>query len=316
MGDEIGKVIQELKLTMLKAEKDKCDLVGNALKSIESQNVFPRVFESFQQEINTLQQPQLDAALKAMHSTMENSFGKYFSEASQISGKLVRYDEELKAIAGLYKPEHQRIAERLGHSMSEAFHMTSGVTEAFRRLDERLSFIGLYGADEVQKADFSDRVSGELSEDFREELIEVGGLRLDLIQKIWLEPRLMRAIDPRSFEQFVAYLVDLLGFKDVIVTPRSGDGGQDIFARYEVGGLSTTFAFECKRYKETNKVGVETIRTLLGSVVAGNKANKGVLVTTSSFTKGAKELIVQQAALDGTDFVGIQSWMDSVTINK
>ena len=316
MSDEIGKVIEELKRIVLKAEEDKLDLIGDALMDIERQNALPRVFASLQQDILALQQPQLEAALKAIHSTIENPLGKYFSEISRIPGELFRHDEELKAIVGLYKPEHQQIVDRIGESMSETFRMTDGVREAFQRLDERLSVIGLYGADEVKNPDFTERVSEALSENFRQELIEVGGLRLDLIQKVWREPTLMREIDPRSFEQFIAHLVDLLGFNDVFVTPRSGDGGQDIFARLELGGLSTTFAFECKRYKESNRVGVETMRTLLGSVVAGNKANKGVLVTTSSFTKGAKELIVQQATLDGTDFWGIQAWMDSVTLKK
>jgi len=314
MSDEFGKSIEELELTLLKAEEDKRDLIGNVLRDIERQDVLPRIFESLGREILTMQPHQLDEALKALQVVAENPLGKYFSEVSQLSAGLLRYDEELKRIAGLYTSEHQQLVERIGESMSEAFRMNDEVQKAFRSLDKRLSIIGIYDPDQVKQSDFSERVSEGLFGDFRQELIEVGGLRLDLIQRIWRKPELMREIDPRSFEQFIAYLIDLIGFEDVLVTPRSGDGGQDIFARIEVGGLSTTFAFECKRYSESRKIGVETMRTLLGSVVVGNKANKGVLVTTSSFTKGAEDLIVQQAALDGTDFWGIQAWMDSVTL--
>ena len=44
---------------------------------------------------------------------------------------------------------------------------------------------------------------------------------------------------------------------------------------------------ECKRYGEDNKVGVEIVRGLYG-VVEAKRATRGIIATTSYFTKGAK----------------------------
>jgi hypothetical protein len=124
------------------------------------------------------------------------------------------------------------------------------------------------------------------------------------------QPEAMLAMDPRAFEAFVATLIDRLGFDDVVLTPRVGDEGRDVLATKRVHGLSILFAFECKRFSPGNPVGVAIARALLGTIVHGRtRANKGVLVTTSRFTRGARAFILTEPALDGRDYDGLVDWL-------
>lgn len=53
---------------------------------------------------------------------------------------------------------------------------------------------------------------------------------------------------------------------------------------------------ECKRYGKDNHVGVQLVRSLLG-VQTDRKANKAVLVTSSSFSRDAKTFAERQQHL-------------------
>lgn len=133
---------------------------------------------------------------------------------------------------------------------------------------------------------------------------------LRLLDQILRSPELMRALSPHEFERFVATLIDKLGFEDVAITPRSGDQGRDILAVKRVLGIPVLFAFECKRYGPDKPVGVGLLRALYGSISHGpTKANKGILVTTSRFTSGARRFILTEPSLDGKDFSGIVEWL-------
>lgn len=125
-------------------------------------------------------------------------------------------------------------------------------------------------------------------------------------------PEAMKFLDARDFEHFIAVLVDKLGFEGVCLTPASGDKGRDIIATKTVEGIPIIFAFECKRYKKP--IGPGIMRALLGTVVqSSTKANKGVLVTTSTFTSGARKMILTEPALDGKDFDGVVTWLKKVS---
>lgn len=88
-------------------------------------------------------------------------------------------------------------------------------------------------------------------------------------------------LTPRDFEKLVAALYKDIGF-DVLLTKQSKDGGIDIHAEKNQPTLKEKLIIQCKNY--TSNVPVEDIRSLLG-VVASTKATKGVLVTSSDFTK-------------------------------
>lgn len=108
----------------------------------------------------------------------------------------------------------------------------------------------------------------------------------ELIRRLAERPELMRQLDPRKFEELIAELLRDKGY-DVTLTPRSRDGGCDIIAirRDDIGSALTLV--ECKRYASDHPVGVEIVRGLYG-VVCSENASRGLIATTSHFTRGAR----------------------------
>jgi hypothetical protein len=88
-----------------------------------------------------------------------------------------------------------------------------------------------------------------------------------------------------EFEEMIAELLDKQGFK-VELTQKTKDNGYDIIALMNVRMHNPLkFLVECKRYTN-RKVGVDVIRSFK-EVIDIEKANRGIIVTTSYFTKGA-----------------------------
>lgn len=94
-------------------------------------------------------------------------------------------------------------------------------------------------------------------------------------------------LSPADFEDLVAEVFHRSGF-EVMVTPRTRDGGKDIIATYNMGGIPCMLIIECKRYAEDRKVGVGVIRQIHGTQQAEHYG-KAVVVTSSSFSRDAKK---------------------------
>lgn len=80
-----------------------------------------------------------------------------------------------------------------------------------------------------------------------------------------------------------------MGYQTTL-TPARTDGGRDVIATRSEPGATERLLVECKLHED--KIGVEYARGLLG-VVASEKANRGVLVSPSGFTKGAQDFADQ-----------------------
>lgn len=141
--------------------------------------------------------------------------------------------------------------------------------------------------------------------------VQVDNRPLRLIERMHRAPEDLFQLTGLQFEEFIASVLVELGFTDVVVTPPSNDKGRDIIATTRVAGVPMYYAFECKKYSRLNPVGPSVVRGLLGTVKGeGSGVNKGVLVTTSRFTKGATQVIVSNAPLlDGRDFNGVVDWL-------
>lgn len=101
-------------------------------------------------------------------------------------------------------------------------------------------------------------------------------------------------ISPRSFECIVEQLYKEMGFRTEL-TREKADGGKDIIAEKSDAGKKEKTLIECKRYKKP--VGVKIVRELLG-VISSEKVNKGVIATSSSFTRGAKKLASENPRIE------------------
>lgn len=147
--------------------------------------------------------------------------------------------------------------------------------------------------------EFFDRVKppeeGEELGTARDLVVPRGGLIIEadlseindeVIAYLAKHPDKMYELEPRKFEELVAAIFREKGY-DVVLTPRTRDGGLDIRAFYksDVGVFLTLI--ECKRYGPKRPVSVEIVRGLYG-VTESERANAGLIVTTSSFTKDAK----------------------------
>lgn len=129
-----------------------------------------------------------------------------------------------------------------------------------------------------------------------------------LADKFRRNPELLRTIDPIRFEELVAELFEEDGYR-VVLTPPRADGGKDLYVLKSDDKLQASFLVECKRYVPPNKVGVEVARQLYG-LVQHESQSGGIIVTTSYFTRGAREFaatVPYQLFL--RDFDDLQSWL-------
>jgi hypothetical protein len=93
------------------------------------------------------------------------------------------------------------------------------------------------------------------------------------------------ALSPVEFEVFVTNLLRKMGF-NAETTRLCADGGVDVWASSDNLISGGKLIVQCKRYAANNCVGEPVLRELFGLVHA-HGINKGVLLTTSSFTSGA-----------------------------
>lgn len=95
---------------------------------------------------------------------------------------------------------------------------------------------------------------------------------------------------PREFERLVVLLLQKMGYGGEIkqsgtVTSYTNDGGIDGVIKEDILGLGRIH-IQAKRYAQGNSVGREEIQKFVGAL-AVVQSNKGVFITTSSFSKGA-----------------------------
>lgn len=103
---------------------------------------------------------------------------------------------------------------------------------------------------------------------------------------------LIKKLDPSAFERLSQRLLRELGFNNVEVTGKSGDGGIDGVGIIKLGGvLSFYVVFQCKRY--AGSVSCSAIRDFRGAMIG--RADKGLFITTGTFTRDAR----QEAQRDG-----------------
>lgn len=118
---------------------------------------------------------------------------------------------------------------------------------------------------------------------------------------------ILQNMDPYGFERLAQRVLRECGFTQVEVTKKSGDGGIDGTGKLKINGIfSFNVAFQCKRY--SGLVGAPAIRDFRGSLTTN--IEKGVLITTGTFSKAAREEAAspgkQQIDLvDGEDFINM-----------
>jgi restriction system protein len=129
-----------------------------------------------------------------------------------------------------------------------------------------------------------------------------------LIEKLRDNPDELYDLHPRRFEEIVAELFSGMGAR-VELTPITRDGGRDILVFWKLKVGEMLCLVDTKRYRPDRKVTVGMVRTLYGTFTH-YQTNSAMLVTTSSFTKDAKEFREEHKhQLDLKEYSHIVSWL-------
>ncbi|HEY5993342.1 MAG TPA: restriction endonuclease [Gallionellaceae bacterium] len=104
----------------------------------------------------------------------------------------------------------------------------------------------------------------------------------------------LRGLSPEGFEKICRELLRESGFENVEVTGRGADDGIDGFGTLEVNPFVTfRVLFQCKRYREGNAVSRAQVGDFRNAMIG--RAEKGIMMTTSTFTNAA----IQEASREG-----------------
>ena len=120
-------------------------------------------------------------------------------------------------------------------------------------------------------------------------------------------PELLRTISPTEFETAISEILQRDGF-ETRVTKKTRDGGKDIIAKYTAGRIPFIIWVECKQWNENNPVGIDVVEKL-SAVQRDKNINKGVVVTTSYFTKDARDY-ADEHQMSLYDWDDLKDWLE------
>ena len=131
----------------------------------------------------------------------------------------------------------------------------------------RSKIAGRHGAEETAEAETDEPELSKL--EWQDELLEI-----------------LYNISPDQFERLCQRLLRELGFANVEVLGKSGDGGIDGKGVLRLGGvMSFHVVFQSKRYK--GSVSSSQLRDFRGGMIG--RADKGLFITTGTFTRDARK---------------------------
>lgn len=158
---------------------------------------------------------------------------------------------------------------------------TKGLSASLTRQDAMSIFREVQAAarkksDDVDTTSRQDEESSSLEQmDYRSQLMEI-----------------LRELPADGFERLCQRLLRESGFQQVNVTGKSGDGGIDGNGLLQINPfVSFQVLFQCKRY--SGSVSVSQVRDFRGAMMG--RADKGIIMTTGTFTQDAK----REAVRDG-----------------
>jgi restriction system protein len=118
-------------------------------------------------------------------------------------------------------------------------------------------------------------------------------------------------VDPIKFEHLIARLLEDAGYS-VKITPATRDGGRDILAVLEIPFGEILTIVDCKRFAANRTIGPELVQRLLWVSDNRDRASNAMLVTTSSFTSGARRLEQEYRwRLRLKEYSDIREWLRS-----
>ncbi|MHB9111012.1 MAG: restriction endonuclease [Thermoleophilia bacterium] len=209
------------------------------------------------------------------------------------SGRQATYDNRVA-----WAKAHMKMAGLLGSPKRGVFRITERGKEVVNQSPPRIDIKFLkqfpeYIQSRTKKKE-TDNLSDELEEKTGrtpEESMEAAHRRIknDLENEI---VQTIKSCSPRFFEQLVVELIVKMGYggsrQDAgRAVGKSADGGIDGIIKEDKLGLDNVY-IQAKRWE--NSVSRPEIQKFAGAL-QGHRARKGIFITTSSFTNGAREYV-------------------------
>lgn len=136
-----------------------------------------------------------------------------------------------------------------------------------------------------------------------------------IIAEIYKDNRRLLQVTPREFEELIAELLIKKGYQ-VDLTKQTRDGGYDLLALSFDNGMPLKYLVECKRNARNRPVGISVVRSFCDTIHE-QKANKGIIVTTSTFSTDAR---MRQKAnpyiLDFKDHDDVITWVRDYMLTR
>lgn len=230
-------------------------------------------------------------------------------DANVFQSKSARIEEDMESIINSLDPDRVALYHLAEDNPSLLEFINKALHNGFFTSQQILS--GLKDFKHPGIVDSHGRPLDKNSIEHKTIVIDVTNTNREIIKFLKRNPELIRTLSPREFEEMIAELLLKQGY-EVTLTPATKDGGFDMYAAKQEALGTFLYLVECKHYTPPNKVGVEIVRSLYG-VVQQEKATAGVVVTSSSFTSGAKDF--QRKAkhhMHLHDYIEIQRWLKIV----
>lgn len=155
-----------------------------------------------------------------------------------------------------------------------------------RRYDSFLNF--------VSGDDISDKMENNINEK-TDSPLEIINSSINEINKALMEDLMIQVMkmDPYEFEILVMRVLEKMGYgTENIVTKKSNDEGIDGIITEDQFGFDKIY-IQAKQWNEEHQVGRPEIQKFLGAI-AGQGGTKGLFITTSDFTSGARDFVKKQ----------------------
>lgn len=211
------------------------------------------------------------------------------------------------------KENEERYASILGVTKREVMLWERGYLIPEKSIVERaLRLSGMHDYSEWGHASSLDLISSVVERAKKRELdrsLILEPVSSTLLEELNRRPGLLYALKPEVFEEVVAEILSDIG-ANVSLTPRGKDGGRDVLAVFSTPLGNILTLVQCKRYSPDRKIGRPILAEFLYTIRDQDRANMGLVVTTSYFSRDASLLANDNHwLLKLADFDRIKEWL-------
>lgn len=228
---------------------------------------------------------------------IENAAFAFYS--SSVSIKLT--EKHIIVYSNIYGPDYEKTPVTCCYTHEEIYYKS---TIENRQID--ISFEGKLSSEQVVVVSLNDLQIRIKEEEFEEiqNFYKTHNENISNGNRVAYES--INSLSGIEFENLCQRLLENMGFK-VETTKTTGDGGIDLIAYNSQPLLSGKYIIQCKRY--IGSVGEPVIRDLYG-VITSERANKGILMTSGTFTKQA-QVFAQEKPIELIDGVKLQELLEN-----